>query len=114
MINEPLHSIKFSHNYPKLWNQKEASLICINIIEKTYFPLTKELIEYDTKDCKGNYYPLPKTNYLQLIFLGDKLIPFCTIRRRTPEKEKYYRGLVDNIFQIKIIEAPQQGVKLDD
>jgi len=41
-------SIKFSHNYPKLWNQKIARLLNVHVTLKEN--LDKDLIEYDTKN----------------------------------------------------------------
>jgi len=97
--------IKFSHEYPKLWGQKEAMLIDIKFISKNDFPLSQELLDYDTKTSEGEYYPLPRDNYLQLIFLGDKRIPFCTIRRQTPQKENYYHEQLNQVFKIEIVKV---------
>ena len=98
-----MNRIKFSENYPKLWNQTRAVLLNVLLIEKEEFPLNKDLIEYDTKNCNGTYYSLPKTKYIQLIFLGNKRIPFCTIRRWTPLKYEYYFGQQKLDFEIEII-----------
>jgi hypothetical protein len=101
--------IKFSHNYPKLWGQTTAELLAVR---KLHIPddLNDTLKTYDTtyrlKSANdGNVYAaylLPQGECLQLIFLGDKRIPFCTIRRWTPQKETYYKGLVGQIFEIKL------------
>jgi len=85
-----MNKIKFSNDYPKLWGQSSAILLNVLLIEKNEFPLDKDLVEYDTKNCDDEYYPLPKNKYIQLVFLGNKRIPFCTIRRYTEEKYKYY------------------------
>lgn len=112
-----MNQIKFSHKYPKLWNQKSAHLIQIRIIEKGC--VNDELKEYDTKfyhdqfydhhgnlrDWKESYYELPNTKLLQLIFIGDKDIPFCTLRRWTPNKEKYYQSKVGEEFKINMGES---------
>lgn len=93
--------IKFSHAYPKLHGQKCATLLAvlpIRIDAKT----PKELIEYDTKYDEG-YFPLPTGNYIQLIFVGDKHIPFCTIRKAfPPSKSDYYKGKIGDVFEIQI------------
>lgn len=91
--------IKFSHEYPKLWGQYSARLLEVNDTE--YKNLHPDLIEYDTK-YNGGYYPLPKVRLIQLIFLGDKGIPFCTIRRWTPQKHRYYESAIGKIFEIEI------------
>lgn len=93
-----MKTIKFSSNYPKLHNQKEATLLNCEIV--SFFQLHEDLIEYDTKNSNGEYYPLPKTDLIHLTFLGDKLIPFCTIRRYTIEKYSYYKNLVGKRFII--------------
>jgi hypothetical protein len=66
--------------------------------------LSKEFLAYDTEGV----YDLPKRgDYLILIFHkeGDENIGsniFTTIRRRTPEKEKYYRENIGRIFNIDV------------
>lgn len=96
-------SIKFSHDYPKLWGQHEAKLLLVRTLYAEL--LTKELVHYDTYYGKSEHYPLPEKGLvLQLIFLGDKGIPFCTIRRHTKEKESYYKVHEGLTFQIKIEE----------
>lgn len=97
-----MNVIKFSNNYPKLWGQKNAKLVFIEHIFEENFPLNKDLIEYDTKTSEGKYYPLPRGDYLQLIFIGNKRIPFCTIRRYTPEKYAFYNSKLYEHFEIKI------------
>jgi hypothetical protein len=97
-----MNKIKFSSDYPKLWGQKSAILLNVLLIEKNEFPLDKDLVEYDTKNCDGTYYPLPKNKYIQLVFLGNKRIPFCTIRRFTEEKYKYYFYNQKTDFEIVI------------
>ena len=67
--------------------------------------INDDLKEYDTLwDNNGDlgYYKLPKGLKLQLIFIGNKNIPFCTIRRQTPQKETYYRNLIGELFDVVI------------
>lgn len=97
-----MKEIKFSKEYPKLWNQTEATLIMVRILEAENIKCNRDLIEYDTKDNKGEYYELPnKGRLLQLIFIGDRDIPFCTLRRSTPTKEAYYTNSIGHEFLIK-------------
>lgn len=95
-----MEKIKFSKEYPKLHGQVTAKLIGIEFIKPSDFPLNQDLLDYDTKAIDGSYYPLPKNQYLQLIFLGNKKIPFCTIRRFTIEKGIYYRKLIGKEFEL--------------
>ena len=94
-----MNKIKFSHNYPKLWNQTEALLLNVLKIDSTEF--NNDLIEYDTKNSEGSYYPLKKGKYIQLIFLGNKRIPFCTIRSYNSNKFNYYTSLINQQFRIE-------------
>ena len=99
--------IKFSKEYEKLHHQKQA--ILLNVKRINYDDVTKELIEYDTKAKDGSYYLLPKTELIHLTFLGDKLIPFCTIRKYSIEKEKYYRNEIHNVFDIVITKSEDRN-----
>ena len=90
--------IRFSHKYPKLWGQSTAELMRVNLLAD----INPTLLEYDTNWADGEYYELPKGKVIQLIFLGDLGIPFCTIRRYTDEKWKYYCGCVGDTFKIEL------------
>jgi len=94
------HKISFSHNYPKLWGQNTARLIYVCVINRKSLP--PELIEYDTKTEKGTHYELPNGKLIQLVFLGNKGIPFCTLRRFTETKLEYYKDLLGEVFEVKI------------
>lgn len=99
-----MKTIKFSKEYPKLWLQEEAELIAVRMISAE--KICEQLKEYDTKATDGSYYELPKQGLmLQLIFLGNFQIPFCTIRRYTPEKERYYSSLIGHTLKIERKEA---------
>ena len=97
--------IAFSHRYVKLHGQKTAELLAIRPItidSKT----SLDLLDYDTLYfCWiGGYARDPATerchfnlspgDYMQLIFLGDKGIPFCSIRKQGD----YWHGDVGDIF----------------
>jgi len=96
-----MNTIKFSKTYPKLWGQKKASLIHLRILRAEL--VSPMLIEYDTKDINKDYYPLPKSGFLlQLIFIGEYDIPFCTLRRYTEEKKHYYQSRIGLTFNISV------------
>jgi hypothetical protein len=99
-----MKTIKFSSDYPKLHGQKTATLVAvarIKIDENT----PPELLEYDTKKADGSYFNLEHGTYLQLIFLGDKSIPFCTIRSAQPaHKVEDYKSSIGQKYNIEIIE----------
>ena len=101
--------IKFSHDYPKLHAQKAARLLCVELRNRSELP--EDFIEYDTVFIQeegtfpGNrtgHYELPSGRLLVLVFLGNNLFPFTTVRRWTKEKERYYRNLVGTVMGIKI------------
>ena len=99
-------TIRFTSDYPKLHGQTSAELLAVKPI-RIDKDTPKELIEYDTRKSDGTYYNLPTGNYIQLIFLGNLGIPFCTIRskrnRYAEDKEAYYLQFVGENFTIKII-----------
>lgn len=104
-----MKQIKFSHSYPKLWGQKKAELIAVRILDAQAVDINNTLKEYDTLWEKLNpdgsktigYYALPKEGKLiQLIFIGDKDIPFCTIRSYNIGKYEFYIHNVGQIFEI--------------
>lgn len=90
--------IKFSKEYPKLWGQDKAKLLEVRKI--VFGSIHDDLVLYDTKAVDGTYYELPKTQLIQLTFRGNKGIPFCTIRRYTPEKYNYYKSLESRLFDV--------------
>ena len=98
--------IRFSHIYPKIWGQTSAELVHINILDAEKVNNVPKLIEYDTMFEEGSdvgYYSLPKKGKLiQLIFVGNYNIPFCTLRRFTLEKLDYYSRTMGKIFYIVI------------
>ena len=115
-MNKTINQIKFSKIYPELWGQTTAELLAvkdITIDENT----NKDLIEYDTKSADGSYYELKKGKYIQLVFLGNKNIPFCTIRskygasgqflRDMVDKTSYYKSKIGETFNIVILERKQ-------
>jgi hypothetical protein len=103
--------IKFSHDYPKLHYQKTARLLTIEIRHRD--DLTDKFVEYDTiypvsctvgvySEEKEAYYPLPKNKYIILVFIGDELIPFTTVRRYTEERYRYYNSEIGKLFDVVV------------
>ena len=72
-------AIKFSGDYPKLHGQTSAELIAVRDI-RIDRDTPAELLTYDTTKSDGSRYELKTGKYLQLIFVGNLGIPFCTIR----------------------------------
>ena len=109
-----------------MWGQLKARLLDVVLLDaKT---LNDDLVEYDTRyipatlvdscacelhtdylgDKEHCHYPLPKRGELvQLIFLGNKGIPFCTIRTRKGrygDKYEYYKPLIGEWFDVVVKE----------
>ena len=96
-----MNAIKFSHDYPKLHGQTSATLLAVLPL-RIDRDTPRELLEYDTK-YDGGYFPLPTGDYIQLVFLGNLRIPFCTIRRAWPQsKVDYYKSKIGEQFEVMI------------
>lgn len=100
-----MKTIKFSSDYPKLWGQTSAELIDVRYIKiDSHTP--EALLNYDTTKADGSRFPLKPGNYIQLVFVGNLNIPFCTIRAAYPHsKTVYYLESIGEQFQIEIKEA---------
>ena len=91
--------IKFNSKYPKLFGQTKAKLI---LVEKVYhMSLSKDFIKYDTQKLDGSYYELNNVTYTKLTLIGNKGIPFTTLRN--DNKESFYLDRLNNFFDIVIL-----------
>lgn len=99
-------TIKFSSNYHKLHGQTTAELLAVKDI-KIDRNTSPELLEYDTKKPDGTYYELKKGEYIQLLFIGNLGIPFCTIRSKWSkfgDKKDFYLRKIGETFKIEVKE----------
>ena len=98
--------IKFSKEYCKLHHQTSAELLAVRRLDINADNPFTELLDYDTLATDGTRYEIKKGHWLQLVFLGDKGIPFCTIRSDRPayngmkSKYDYYNEKVGERFVI--------------
>jgi len=110
-----MKAIKFSHKYPKLYGQITAELLAVKPL-RIDSNTPDVLLEYDTTYCEVDKnapwifnerrFPLPTGNYIQLIFLGNLRIPFCTIRAAwPPSKIDYYKSAIGETFAVVIKES---------
>ena len=103
-----MNEIKFSHIYRKFpdnWDTTEFKLIHVFTEDTSTFK--ESMLAYDTEywnddDSDILRYPLPKGKVLVLFFQGEPNVVFTTIRRLTPEKEKYYKSKVGEKYRITI------------
>jgi hypothetical protein len=97
--------IRFSHNYPKLHNQTKANLLFIIKIHRS--KLNPDFVEYDTVFADSNgiksHFDLPYSDYLVLVFIGNKLIPFTTVRPYSQQKWNFYKSNVRKWFEIVVV-----------
>ena len=92
--------IRFNDEYPKLWGQSTAELILIRVVNRSR--LSRNLVEYDTKKSDDTYYDLPDGELIQLFFIGNHGIPFCTMRKYTKEKYEEFENKIGTIFDIVV------------
>jgi len=113
-----MNGIKFSHIYEKMpenLKDLEATLLEVLFVGSKN-ELSQAFINYDTEYHAYNHfeqkteikqYPLPNGALIILILMVTQGINrpmiFTTIRRHTPEKEKYYRSLRGQQFRINIV-----------
>jgi len=111
-------SIKFSHDsYNKFVSQEaipqEAKLLQVFVVFKD--ELSESFVRYDTlfwnEKEKEEFYDLPKGKLL-VLFLesihASGSTCWTTIRRWTPEKERYYKSMQGQKFKIEIIKEVKQ------
>ena len=108
-----MNAIRFSKEYVKLHGQMSATLLAVRplTIDLRYH---SELIDYDTVAVDGSRYELRNGRYLLLVFLGDKHIPFTTIRSDKPamngmrSKRDYYTERIGQDF--RIVRTWEEGI----
>lgn len=108
-------TIKFSHEYVKLYHQEHAILIAM--FKTTKLKLSDMLISYDTiyvEDGVKKYFDIPDGELIYLLFLGDFNIPFSTIRRYTPKKYIYYEKCIRQKFLLKRTSDKYDNTEIND
>ena len=99
-----MNLIKFSKQYCKLHGQTCGVLLAVRRIKIDKLNPHTELLEYDTLAEDGSRYALKHGKYLQLIFIGEHCIPFCTLRSDRPawhgmeSKYDYYHQKIGQNF----------------
>jgi len=105
-----MKTIKFSHIYTKLLDEhndviESATLIDVRRIDLSTLP--QRFKDYDTDN--GLYTLPPKGDYLMLVFLKPYEAEgvcasnlFTTLRRFTPDKERYYLGAIGEMFLVEV------------
>jgi hypothetical protein len=99
-----MNEIKFSHNYPKLHGQKSARLLDILLMDR--MQLSNSFVDYDTT-YNGGKFPLLDNDYMVLIFIGNELIPFTTVRKFEAQKYAYYHNQLNEWFSV-VVKSTEQ------
>ena len=99
--------IKFSHKYKKLGIGNGGYCIkakLLDVVNVKIENMSAEFLRYDTDD---GLFELPNMgDYMMLIFLKDdvsdrKANIFTTLRRKTEEKEIYYRSKIEQWVDVE-------------
>jgi len=100
-----MKSIRFSHIYSKLpANPAPSVLLEVFVVDDDLHP---GFVNYDTQILDGGKYKLPKGRKLVLLLQTADGSVWTTIRRHTPDKESYYRGLRGQKMSIVISNTNQ-------
>lgn len=94
--------IQFNNEYPKLWGQRKAKLLEVLTIDLEN--ISEDLKEYDLKKSDGSYYNLVGDIFIQLIFIGNKNIPFCTFRSFTSDKYVELYNKIGEDYDLEVTE----------
>lgn len=86
-----MDQLRFKYYYPKLHHQNTAILIYAGILH--IVPSDYDFIEYDCKYIYNiygdySYYDVPAPPMLFLVFVGNKGIPFTTMRKYNDENKE--------------------------
>lgn len=100
MQGNEMNTVKFNYNYSKLHNQKSGFLVWVDVVHMSETFPNEETYLYDTD---GKYEFELNKDYLQLVFLGDKDIPFTTYRELTEKNKNKYFGHIGEVFNFEII-----------
>ena len=85
-------AIKFSHHYHKMPPAPDPSRL-LEVLVANRATLHSAFVEYDTAIIGGGNYALPDGKVLVLLLQAEGGELWTTLRRWTPDKEQYYRGL---------------------
>lgn len=92
--------IKFSHKYFKMPKSFDNSFL-LDVWIQNIEDMSKEFLHHDTHHSKG-WYKLPKKGKYLVLFIRSGKTMWATLRRWTPKKEKYYKGLIGRAIEIEI------------
>jgi hypothetical protein len=98
--------VKFTAPFVKIRRQTKAKLIFISVIDAD--SLHPDFVEYDSLFYNHKFQPRHMSldflsgKILLLVFLGNKMIPFATVRPYTESREKFYRSILGKTVDVRI------------
>lgn len=99
-----MERIGFTHNYSKLHEQTYAQVLMVRLVYKD--SLNSEFIQYDTD---GLFQLEDDDIFIELILLGNKGIPFTTLRSYTQKNADKYLRSKGTFFEIYVNENPKES-----
>lgn len=103
-----LKKISFNNDYPKLHNQATAELLLVinDVSGAMLNTICERVTKYDTLRNDGKYYHIDNNqDFMILVFLGNKGIPFTSIRKMNQENIDKYCDSVGEVFLIDVKEG---------
>jgi hypothetical protein len=111
--------IRFSHRYMKFFGSIRRSdgpdtfsAVLLSIFPVKIETLSEAFIQYDAAYLEGDkvkHYPLPKKGDYLLLLLRTRDGLITTLRRRTRNKEAWYRSLIGSTCICRIEETMRDG-----
>lgn len=102
-----MSTIKFSHKYFKMPDGYEKSTL-LQVLNINRDEISDSFYDYDTTYATGfnetARYPLPPGKLIILMLKSKTGLLWTTIRRWTPEKEKYYQSIVGHVVDCVVSE----------
>jgi len=102
--------IKFSHAYSKMPDHANPSRL-LEVFTVDRSELHRCFVDYDTKISFAGNYSLPKGKLLVLLLLSEEGELWTTLRKCSPEKRDYYRGMRCKVFDIDVVESNESLMK---
>jgi hypothetical protein len=98
--------IKFSGHFKKMPLDYESSML-LEVFVVSAETLSQAFVNYDATKDDGTFYRLPKHGRVLVLLLCTSVNKelWTTVRRFTPVKHDYYRGLIGTIQECNIVEV---------
>lgn len=102
--------IELEYNFLAMHNQTKGYLLAVKKVAKTSF--TAEQLDVFTRIDACSKYILDDTDYILLVMLGEKLIPYSILVPYTEEVFKSYQEHKLSVYDIKIKNVEPEHLNL--